>query len=181
MKFMILVKSYLFLLNMTLNFIPIALKKIPPQGRGHLPWGSWNLRVLVETSLLYINKHLIIITELQFMRRFVLFVYLFWVARKIFELSGDCHHCRVQGCKFRPMFSTYSFLQWVFFYVPHLLRNGTSVFKVISERPVILTSECHALGEVAITTYFKRLRFDAASPSRARTHDLPFDKSKHYY
>jgi hypothetical protein len=34
---------------------------------------------------------------------------------------------------------------------------------------VILPSECHALGEGAITTYFKRLRFDAAGPSGART------------
>jgi hypothetical protein len=32
--------------------------------------------------------------------------------------------------------------------MPHLLRHGTSVFKVISERPVILTSECRALSEV---------------------------------
>ena len=31
--------------------------------------------------------------------------------------------------------------------MPFLLRQGTSVFKVISERPVILTSKCHALGE----------------------------------
>jgi hypothetical protein len=36
--------------------------------------------------------------------------------------------------------------------VPHLLRHGTSVFKVLSGRPVILTSECPALGEGAITT-----------------------------
>jgi hypothetical protein len=52
------------------------------------------------------------------------------------------------------------------FYVPHLLRQGTSV-KVISERPVILISKRRALGEGAITTYFKRLRFDAAGPSGA--------------
>jgi hypothetical protein len=26
-----------------------------------------------------------------------------------FELSGDCHHCRRQGCKFRPMLSAYGF------------------------------------------------------------------------
>jgi hypothetical protein len=32
-------------------------------------------------------------------------------------------------------------------YVPHLLRHVTSVFKFISERPVILTSECLAFGE----------------------------------
>jgi hypothetical protein len=63
--------------------------------------------------------------------------------------------------------------------VPHLLRHGTSVFKVISERPVILPSECCALGEEAITTFFKRLRFDAAGPSEARTHNLPFAKREH--
>jgi hypothetical protein len=31
------------------------------------------------------------------------FLGLFWVARAIFQLSGDCHHYRWQGCKFRPM------------------------------------------------------------------------------
>ena len=41
----------------------------------------------------------------------------------------------------------------------HLLRHGTSVFKVISERPMILASKCHAFGEGAITTYFKVLGF----------------------
>jgi hypothetical protein len=64
--------------------------------------------------------------------------------------------------------------------VPHLLRHRTSVFKVISETPVILPSECRALGEGAITTHIKRLRFDAARPSGARTHDLPFAKREHY-
>jgi hypothetical protein len=105
----------------------------------------------------------------KFMPRVRLFVCLFWFARAIFQQSGDCHHCRRQGCKFRPMLSTYGFQQWGFFYVPHLLRHGTSVFKVISERPVILPSECRALGEGAITTYFKLLKFDAAGPSGART------------
>jgi hypothetical protein len=65
--------------------------------------------------------------------------------------------------------------------VPHLLRHGTSNFKVISERPVILTSECRALGEGAITTYFKRLRFDAAGTNGARTHELPDAKREHYH
>jgi hypothetical protein len=65
--------------------------------------------------------------------------------------------------------------------VPHLLRHRTSVFKVISERPAILTSECRALGEGAITTYFKRLRFDAAGLSGAGTHDLPDAKREHYH
>jgi hypothetical protein len=54
-------------------------------------------------------------------------------------------------------------------------------FKVLSERPMILPSECRALGEEAINTYFKRHRFDAASPSGARTHDLPFAKREHYH
>jgi hypothetical protein len=35
-----------------------------------------------------------------------LFVYLFIAARAIFQLSGDCHHYRWLGCKFRPMLGT---------------------------------------------------------------------------
>jgi hypothetical protein len=38
-------------------------------------------------------------------------------------------------------------------YVPHLLRHGTSIFKAISERPVILTSTCRAFDEGAITIF----------------------------
>jgi hypothetical protein len=34
---------------------------------------------------------------------------LFWGARAIFQLSGDCHHYRWRGCKFRPMLSAYGF------------------------------------------------------------------------
>jgi hypothetical protein len=79
------------------------------------------------------------------------------------------------------MLTTCSFEQWGLFYVPHLLRNGTSDFKVISERPVTLTSECYAFGEGAITTYFKRLTFDAAGPSGALTHDLSDAKREHYH
>jgi hypothetical protein len=56
-----------------------------------------------------------------------------------------------------------------------------SVFKVISERPVFLTSECQALGDEAVSTYFKRLRFDVAGWSGARTHDLPDAKQEHYH
>ena len=41
--------------------------------------------------------------------------------------------------------------------MPHLLRHGTPIYKVPSERPVILTSECRAPGEEAITTYFNVL------------------------
>jgi hypothetical protein len=43
----------------------------------------------------------------------------------------------------------------------------------MSEKSAILTSECRALCEGAITTYFKRLRFDAAGTSEARIHYLP--------
>jgi hypothetical protein len=41
---------------------------------------------------------------------------------------------------------------------------------------VILTSECRALDEGAITTYFKHLRFEAAATSGAQKHNLPFAK-----
>jgi hypothetical protein len=59
-----------------------------------------------------------------------------------------------------------------------LLRaTPTATLKVISERPVILTFECRALGEGAITTYW----FDAAGPSGARNHDLPDAKREHYH
>ena len=41
--------------------------------------------------------------------------------------------------------------------MPHLLRHGTSVFKVTSEIPVILPSECRALCKGEITTHFNVL------------------------
>jgi hypothetical protein len=37
-----------------------------------------------------------------------------------------------QGCNFKPMFSTHSYSLWEFFYVPHLLQHGTSVYAVSS-------------------------------------------------
>jgi hypothetical protein len=102
---------------------------------------------------------------------------LFWAA--IFQPSGICHHCRWQGCNFRPtvcLALTVSSSEG-FFYMPHLLQHRSPVCKVISERPVILISECRALGEGAITTYSKRLRFDVARTSGARTHDLLSESS----
>jgi hypothetical protein len=39
----------------------------------------------------------------------------------------------------------------------NLLQHGTSVFKVTSERHVILTSECRALGKGVITTHSNAL------------------------
>jgi hypothetical protein len=65
--------------------------------------------------------------------------------------------------------------------VPHLLLHGTSDLKVISERPVILTSECRALGRGAITTYFKRLWVDVGGIRSARTHYLLDAKQEHYH
>jgi hypothetical protein len=53
-------------------------------------------------------------------------------------------------------------------YVPHLPRHGTSVFKVISEIPVILTSEFRALGIGAITAYLNVLGL-----TRGSNHDFP--------
>jgi hypothetical protein len=64
---------------------------------------------------------------------------------------------------------------------PRLLRHGTSVFKVISVGPVILTSEYRTLGEEVITTYSKHFRFYVAVTNGARTHDLPDAKQEHYY
>jgi hypothetical protein len=37
------------------------------------------------------------------------------------------------------------------------------------------------LGEGAITTCFKRVTFDTAGTSGARTHDLQFAKREHYH
>jgi hypothetical protein len=46
---------------------------------------------------------------IMFVCLFVCLFVLFIVAWAIFQLSGDCHHCRWRGCKFRPMLSTYGF------------------------------------------------------------------------
>jgi hypothetical protein len=46
---------------------------------------------------------------------------------------------------------------------------------------MILTSQYSALGEGAITTDFKRLAFDAAGLSKARTPDLLDAKREHYH
>jgi hypothetical protein len=57
---------------------------------------------------------------------------------------------------------------------------GPPFFKVMLERPVILTSQCRALGKGAVTTYFRRLKFDAAGSSGARTHDLDPDTKREH-
>jgi hypothetical protein len=111
----------------------------------------------------------------------IVFVCLFWVSRAIFQLSGNCHHYRWQGCEFRPYAKHLRLLA-----VRVLLRDTRTAtrdlrLKVISKRPVILTSECRGLGKGVITTYFRRFRFDTAGPSRARTHDLPDAKRESYH
>jgi hypothetical protein len=62
------------------------------------------------------------------------FVCLFISTQAIFQLSGGCHHCRWQGCKFRPMLGAQGFEQGGIFIVPHLLRHGTLVYTVLCER-----------------------------------------------
>jgi hypothetical protein len=90
--------------------------------------------------------------------RICLFVCFIYSCLSNFSLSGDCHHYQWRGCKFRPLLSTYGFQQWGFFYVPHLLRHGTPIYKVPSERLVIFSSNCRAPGEgLTITTYFNVL------------------------
>jgi hypothetical protein len=62
-------------------------------------------------------------------------VCLFLAAWAIFRLSGVCHHYWKHGCKFRPVLGIHGFKQLGFFFVPYLLRHGTSVYTVSSEGP----------------------------------------------
>jgi hypothetical protein len=89
-------------------------------------------------------------------RKIWLFV-LFIAVWAIFQLSSSCHHYRWQGCKFRPMLSTHGFWQWGFFFMPHLLRNGTSVYIVSSEGPAP-TSHSGIRTRGARITRFPHLR-----------------------
>jgi hypothetical protein len=108
---------------------------------------------------------------------FVLFVCLFWVARAIFQLSGDCHHCRRQGCKFRAIcLALTAFSSEGSFTYHTYCDTGPSFLRSYPKDPWF-----YLLGEGAITTYFKHLRFDAAGSSGARTHDLLFAKREHYH
>jgi hypothetical protein len=64
---------------------------------------------------------------------FCLFV-LFIAAWAIFQLSGGCHHYRWLG-NLGLCSALRAFKQGGIFIVPHLLRHGTSVYTVSSERP----------------------------------------------
>jgi hypothetical protein len=92
------------------------------------PSGSWE-----DFKRVFLYKHHPTLGSHDFNKlAFDLFVCLFIAAWAMFQLSGECHHCWWQGCKFRPMLSTHGFKQWGFF-VPHLLRHRTSVYTVSSE------------------------------------------------
>jgi hypothetical protein len=52
---------------------------------------------------------------------------------KIYDIQRLSPCYRWQGCKFRLVLSTHDFLQWEFFFVPHLLWHRTSIYEVSSE------------------------------------------------
>jgi hypothetical protein len=66
--------------------------------------------VLKKITSHYFDLH--VFQSLALIQCHVFFVFcfvlvcLFIATRAIFQLSGGCHHCRWQGCKFRPMLST---------------------------------------------------------------------------
>jgi hypothetical protein len=67
-----------------------------------------------------------------------LFVCLLIAARAIFQLSGGCHHVTIAGdraANFGLCSALMAFEQGGIFIVSHLLRHGTSVYTVSSERP----------------------------------------------
>jgi hypothetical protein len=81
-------------------------------------WHSWQILVVLCVTLLtdcdyedFSKRGRLLTNKLIFQGYNVLFVcfFLFIVAWAIFQLSGDCHHYRWRGCKFRPMLSTYDF------------------------------------------------------------------------
>jgi hypothetical protein len=65
----------------------------------HVPPSShnWNISILWKTKCDYNRLY----SSCHWSRNnlFCLFVCLFWVAQAIFQLSGNCHHYRWQGCK----------------------------------------------------------------------------------
>jgi hypothetical protein len=69
----------------------------------------------------------IVVCVLLFWYLCKLFVRLFVAGRAIFQLSGGCHHYRCSALR--------TFEQGGIFIVSHLLRHGTSVYTVSSERP----------------------------------------------
>jgi hypothetical protein len=107
------------------------------------------------------------------MHVYCLFAYLFWVKRAIFQLSGDCHHCRRQDCKFRPMLSAYGFSSEGSFTCPTYCDTGPPFLRSYPKHPWFNLLNPVLLAKEQSLPIFKRLRFDAAGPSGARTHDVP--------
>jgi hypothetical protein len=92
--------------------------------KAHFMWSSRKRGIFLCTCSWSLGNHSLDPTLHTGLMLFVYFmVYEQWA---MFQLSGDCQLYRWQGCKFRPMLSTCGFSQWEFFYVPKLLRYGTS-------------------------------------------------------
>jgi hypothetical protein len=62
--------------------------------------------------------------------------------------------------------------------MPHLLRHGTSVYKVISEKPLFYLLNAVRLAKEQLLHILNVL---GLTQSGAKTHDLPFAKREHYY
>jgi hypothetical protein len=91
-----------------------------------------------------------------FWRRFVcLFVLSFELDDQFYSYLVAITIASDRAANLNPL--NYSFQQWGFFLRATPTATWNFRFKVISERPVILTSECRALGEEIITAYFNVL------------------------
>jgi hypothetical protein len=64
------------------------------------------IHIVLKKTLHVITAFVVTCSMIYYTIHMKLFFCLFWVARAIFHLSGDCNHYRWQGCKFRPMLST---------------------------------------------------------------------------
>jgi hypothetical protein len=97
-----------------------------------------------------------------------------WGSRRVWPISRGCLLLRdtwscLRICR-RSVLSYTRFCNWlldydcvlhivnfaILYYVPLLLRHGTSVFKFISERPAVLSSDCRSLGKGFYTTVTNR-------------------------
>jgi hypothetical protein len=104
-------------------------------------------------TFMWCNK--LIIWQLEFRNQFIWFVWVFLESHEQFfsylatvTITGD----RAANLNLCLAITSIAFSSEGFFL--HV-RHGTSVFKVISERPVFLTSKCRDLDEGATSTYFK--------------------------
>jgi hypothetical protein len=74
-----------------------------------------------------------------------------------FQLFVSCRHYRWHGCTFKPiMLSNHGFWLWGFFYVPHLLRHGISVYTVSSEKPAPMSHSRIRTRDVRVIRSLRR-------------------------